>query len=49
MRDRPVALALGMTDVSTPKLRTALCMQCHLRATRGKPFDPTAPVHPVTK
>ncbi|MDB4953739.1 MAG: hypothetical protein JWO36_1308 [Myxococcales bacterium] len=49
MRDRPVALALGMLDLSTPKLRAASCMQCHTRATRGKPFDPTAPVHPVSK
>jgi hypothetical protein len=48
MRDRPVALALGMADLTSPKARAALCMQCHARATRGKPFDPAAPVHPVS-
>ena len=47
MRDRPVALALGMTDVSTPALRAAVCASCHARATRERPFDPTAPVHAV--
>jgi hypothetical protein len=46
MRDRPVALALGLTDVSTPQARAAVCAPCHRRATRGTPFDPTAPVHP---
>jgi hypothetical protein len=47
MRNRPVALALGMTDVSTPRLRAALCMTCHARKTTSRAFDPTAPVHPV--
>jgi hypothetical protein len=47
MRNRPVALALGMTEVSTAKARTALCMTCHARATRAKPFDPMASVHNV--
>jgi hypothetical protein len=46
MRDRPVALALGMVDLSTPKARAAACAPCHARTTRGIPFDPTAPVHP---
>jgi cytochrome c554/c'-like protein len=46
MRDRPVALALGMTDVSTPAARAALCATCHARRTTQKPFDPTAAVHP---
>ncbi len=46
MRDLPVARSLGLADVSTPKLRAALCAQCHARATRGRPFDPTSPVHP---
>ena len=45
MRDRPVALALGLTDVSTPKARAALCMSCHARQTRERPFDPMAKVH----
>ena len=45
MRNRPAALALGMTDLSTPKARTALCMQCHARMTKSKAFDPGTPVH----
>ena len=49
MRDRPVALALGMADTSTPKTRAAVCAPCHARSTRGKAFDPTAPVHGVKK
>ncbi len=47
MRDGPVARALGLADLSTPKARTALCMECHARPIRGTPLDPTAPVHPV--
>lgn len=47
MRDAPLARSLGLVDVSTPKLRAAVCAQCHARPTRGTPFDPTAPVHPV--
>jgi hypothetical protein len=46
MRDRPVAAALGLAEVSTPAARAAVCAPCHRRATRGTPFDPTAPVHP---
>ena len=46
MQDRPVALVLGLRDVSTPKARAAVCAPCHRAATRGTPFDPTAPVHP---
>jgi len=49
MRDRPVALAVGLADLSTPKARTALCMSCHARQTRERAFDPAAPVHPVRK
>jgi hypothetical protein len=49
MRDRPVALALGMADVSTPKARAAVCAPCHARTTRAQPFDPAAPVHPVKR
>ena len=45
MRDRPVALALGLADLSTPKARAALCMSCHARMTRERPFDPMAKVH----
>jgi cytochrome c554/c'-like protein len=48
MRDRPVARALGLTDLSTPAARAAVCAPCHRRATRGTPFDPMAPVHPIT-
>ena len=47
MRDRPVARALGLADLSTPKLRAALCMQCHARTTRSRAFDETAPVHAI--
>ncbi|MBA3462623.1 MAG: hypothetical protein H0T46_21890 [Deltaproteobacteria bacterium] len=47
MRNGPVARSLGLADLSTPKLRAAMCMQCHSRPTRGRPFDPTTPVHPV--
>ncbi len=49
MRDRPVALALGMTELSTPSARAALCATCHARRTTARPFDPAAPVHPVKK
>ncbi len=45
MRNPPVARALGLADVSTPKARAAVCAQCHGRPLRGKVFDPTAPVH----
>ena len=45
MRDRPVALALGMADLSTPKARAAVCATCHARMTRERPFDPMAKVH----
>jgi len=49
MRDRPVALALGLADLSTPAARAALCATCHERSRRttGATFDPTAPVHAV--
>ncbi|MGE3459805.1 MAG: multiheme c-type cytochrome [Kofleriaceae bacterium] len=47
MRNRPVARALGLADLSTPKLRAALCTKCHARGTRSQAFDPTVPVHPV--
>jgi len=47
MRDRPVALALGLRDLSTPALRAKLCAECHATLTmRGTQFDPTSPVHP---
>jgi len=47
MRDRPVALALGLVDLATPRARAAVCAACHRAPTRGAAFDPTAPVHPV--
>jgi hypothetical protein len=47
MRDRPVAFALGLSDMSTPRARAAVCAPCHRAATRGAAFDPKAPVHPV--
>jgi nitrate/TMAO reductase-like tetraheme cytochrome c subunit len=46
MRDRPVALALGMRDLSTPALRAKLCAECHAATTmRGTSFDPSRKVH----
>ena len=48
MRDRPVALALGLADISTPRARAALCASCHRTATRAAGFDATAPVHPTS-
>ncbi len=47
MRNRVASQALGLVDLSTPKLRAALCNACHSRMTSSRPFDPTAPVHPV--
>ncbi len=47
MRNKVAAQALGLADLSTPKARTSLCMQCHARATRSRAFDPSAPVHAV--
>jgi hypothetical protein len=49
MRDPPVARALGLADLSTPAARAAACAPCHARGTRGAPFDPAAPVHPVRR
>jgi hypothetical protein len=49
MRSPPVARALGLVDLSTPAARAAACAPCHARTTRGAPFDPAAPVHPVKK
>lgn len=45
MRNRTVAIALGMTDLSTPEARAALCAGCHVRRTIQRPFDPNSPVH----
>jgi hypothetical protein len=42
MRDRPLARALGLRDLSTPARRAALCMRCHRAVTRIAPFDPEA-------
>jgi hypothetical protein len=47
MRNKTVAFALGLADLSTPAARTKLCMQCHTRATTSRPFDANAPVHPT--
>lgn len=47
MRNKVAAQALGLADLSTPKARAALCMQCHARMTKDRPFDPSAPVHAV--
>jgi hypothetical protein len=42
MRDRPLARALGLRDLSTPARRAALCMRCHRATTRNAPFEPEA-------
>ena len=47
MRSPAVARALGLVDLSTPAARAAVCQTCHGRSTTGRPFDPSAPVHPV--
>lgn len=46
MRNKFASTALGLVDMSTPKLRAAVCAQCHARTTSSRTFDPTAPVHP---
>jgi hypothetical protein len=49
MRDRPLALALGLVEVSVPATRTAVCARCHAGVTtRLQPIDLTRPVHPLT-
>ncbi len=47
MRDKPVALALGMTDLAQPTVRTAVCKGCHTARTKNRPFDPTISPHPL--
>jgi len=53
MQNRPVALALGLVEQSLPqaaaRARAAVCAPCHRTPTRGTPFDPMAPVHPVRR
>lgn len=46
MKDRPVALAMGLVDTTK---RAQICQSCHARATKSRPFDPNAPVHAVHK
>ena len=40
MRDRSLAVRLGLRDLSTPDKRAALCATCHDDRTRLTPFDP---------
>jgi len=48
MRDRPLALALGLVDLSVAATRAAVCARCHgSLSTRLRPVDLTKPVHPV--
>ena len=48
MRDRPLAFALGLVDLSVPATRTAVCARCHgSQSTRLRPLDLTRPVHPT--
>ena len=48
MRDRPLALALGLVDLTVPATRAAVCARCHNPAatTRLRPLDLSRPVHP---
>lgn len=39
MRDRELAFALGLRDLSTPEARAELCGRCHRAAVRLAPFD----------
>jgi hypothetical protein len=47
MRDKPVALALGMADLAQPGVRAAVCNGCHVRRTKNRPFDLSVDPHPV--
>ncbi len=48
MRDRPLALALGLVELAQPAVRAAVCARCHGGpSTRLQAIDLTAPVHPV--
>jgi hypothetical protein len=48
MRDRPLALALGLVDLSVPATRAAVCARCHASvSTRLRPLDLLSPVHPA--
>jgi hypothetical protein len=48
MRDRPLALAVGLVDLTVPAIRAAVCARCHSSTpTRLRPIDLTKPVHPV--
>jgi hypothetical protein len=48
MRDRPLALALGLVDLTVPATRAAVCTRCHdpAASTRLRPLDLSLPVHP---
>lgn len=48
MRNRPLALALGLVDLTVPATRAAVCARCHAStSTRLRPVDLTKPVHPL--
>lgn len=47
MRNRLVAIELGLVDVRVPALRAATCASCHTAATTtGRAIDLRAPAHP---
>jgi hypothetical protein len=46
MRDRELARALGLADVTTPAARAAICGGCHAGVTRLAPAELAAPAHP---
>ncbi len=39
MRNKTLARAVGLRDLSTPEKRAALCNSCHSASTKLKPFD----------
>jgi Cytochrome c554 and c-prime len=48
MRNRRLALDLGLSDLSVSSNRSALCANCHAQTTLGSAVDLTAAAHPLT-
>jgi hypothetical protein len=47
MRNRPLALALGLVDLRVSVTRAAVCARCHSStSTRLRPIDLSLPAHP---
>jgi hypothetical protein len=48
MRDRPLAIAVGMVDLRVAAVRAAVCARCHAGVTtRIRPIDLSKPTHPM--